>query len=481
MEGINLVTISLVVVAVYSIRRYIIIYHTLTDIPTVGSSGFVSTYWGIFDHLKNANGLLEQGTPIPSSRFTRPSDGNYTLVVTARLADAKKASDDELSAQFGTNDVLQAEFTLGPEVAWDPLPCHHNFSWTSHSLQLQNHIPLTEDWIEVPAMEVLMKMVSRISNRMIVGLPLCHNQEFLDINVKYTTQVITSSVLLRMFPKFLRPFAAKVVCTTQGSYRRLRKIAEPMLQERLDNDEQFGKSYAGRPNDLISWLLEFAQGSQRSIRDLCVRILAANFGALHTTTVTLTHILFDLATNPQYIDPLRAEIEKITDEHGWSKASLQKMKKLDSLMKESSRMWGILAITSSRLVMKAFTFSNGQVIPPGYLINFTARAIHWDEANFEDPHEFKPFRFSNMRDKEGQEVFHSFVTLEPDFVPFGIPNRHACPGRFFAATEIKGILAHLITTYDFKFEDDKRPKNIQIAEAISPSPTAKLLFRKRRI
>ncbi|KAH8828952.1 cytochrome P450 [Flagelloscypha sp. PMI_526] len=497
MEGISLGTVSLGVVAVYGIRRYFIIHHILIDIPTVGSSGFFSTYWGIFDHLKNANGLLEQGYHrYPDSVFKIYTSLGWQLYAGghARLADAKKAADDELSAQFGINDAFQAEFTMGPEVAWDPNhsiaairgPLTRNIAKIYPEMREEtiasatDHIPLTEDWTEVPVVDVLMRMVSRISNRVFVGLPLCHNQELLDINVKYSMQVITSAVLLRMFPKFLRPFAAKIVCTTQGSYRRLRNILEPMLQERLDNDEQFGKSYVGRPNDLVSWLLEFAQGSQRSIRDLCIRILGANFAALHTTTVTVTHALFDLATNPQYIGPLREEIEKITNEHGWSKASLQKMKKLDSLMKESTRMWGVLAANSSRLVMKTFTFSNGQVVPPGYILTFTARAIHRDEANFEDPNDFRPFRFSEMRDKEGQEVFHSFVTLDPDFVPFGIPNRHACPGRFFAATEIKGILAHLIMTYDFKFEDGQRPKNIEIAEAISPSPKARLLFRKRK-
>ncbi|KAH8828949.1 cytochrome P450 [Flagelloscypha sp. PMI_526] len=497
MELISWRTLPIVVVAVYVVRRYFTIYHTLTSIPTIGPSGFFTTYWGIFHYLTNARTFLEEGyRKYPDTVFKIYTSTGWRLYAGghARLADAKKAADDELSFIDGANDSLQAEFTMGPEIAWDPYhanairgPLTRNITTIYPEMREEtiasatDHIPLTEDWIEVPAMEVLMRMVSRISNRMIVGLPFCHNQEFLDINVKYTLRVITSATLLRFFPEILRPFAAKIVCSTHGSYRRLRKIIEPMLQERLDHDEQFGKSYAGRPKDLVSWLLEVAQGSQRSIRDLCIRILTVNFAALHTTTMTVTHVLFDLATNPQYIDPLREEIETITNEHGWSKTSLQKMRKLDSLMKESTRMWGISPVSSGRQVMKEFTFSNGQVVPPGYILNFTASSIQRDEANFENPHEFRPFRFSDMRDEEGQGVFHSFVTLDPDFILFGIPNRHACPGRFFAAVEIKGILAHLITTYDFKFGDGQRPKNIEIAEGISPNPTAKLLFRKRRL
>ncbi|KAH8828884.1 cytochrome P450 [Flagelloscypha sp. PMI_526] len=497
MEFISLKTISAVVVAIYIVHRYFKIYHTLTNIPTIGPSGFFTTYWGIIDYFKNTNSFLEEGyRKYPDTVFKIYASTGWRLYAggRARLADAKKAADDELSFVVGTNESLQTEFTIGPEAAWDPYhaiavrgPLTRNINMIYPEMREEtiasatDHIPLTEDWTEVPAMDVLMMIVSRISNRMIVGLPLCRNRDFLDTNIKYTMQVSTSAVLVRMFPSFLRPLAAKIVCSTHGSYRSLRKIVEPMLQERLDNDEQFGKCYAGRPNDLVSWLLEVAQGSQRTIRDLCIRILAANFAALHTTTMTVTHALFDLATNPQYINPLREEVEAVTNEHGWSKASLHKMKKLDSLVKESSRMWGIAATSSARQVMKEFSFSNGQVIPPGYVLNFTARAIHRNEANFENPHEFKPFRFADMRDEEGQGVFHSFVTLEPDFVLFGIPNRHACPGRFFAATEIKGILAHLITMYDFKFEDGQRPKNLEFGEVLSPNPTAKLLFRKRRL
>ncbi|KAH8828951.1 cytochrome P450 [Flagelloscypha sp. PMI_526] len=486
-------TIPLGVIAVYVVHRYFTIYHTLKNIPTVGPSGFFTTYSGIFDFFKNANSIFEEGYRKVFKIYTVTGWRLYASG-RARLADAKKAADDELSFIDAANEGLQAEFTLGPEIAWDPYhvatvrgPLTRNLTTIYPEMREEtvasatDHIPLSEDWVEVPAMEGLMKMVSRISNRMIVGLPLCHNQEYLDINVKYTMQVITNALLLRMLPHSLRPFVAKVVCSTHYSYRRIKKIIGPMLQERLDNDEQFGKSYAGRPNDFISWLLDTAQGSQRTIRDLCVRILALNFAALHTTTMTVTHALFDLATNPQYIDPLREEVEAITKEHGWSKASLQKMKKLDSFMRESTRMWGLSPVSSGRLVMKEFTFSNGQVVPPGYILNFIARSIHRDEANFENPLEFRPFRFSDMRDEEGQGVFHSFVTLEPDFVLFGIPNRHACPGRFFAAVEIKGILAHLITTYDFKTEDGQRPKNIEFGEGFSPNPKAKLLFRKRRL
>ncbi len=40
---------------------------------------------------------------------------------------------------------------------------------------------------------------------------------------------------------------------------------------------------------------------------------------------TLTHALFDLASMPQYIQPLRTEIESVIATDGWTKLSMDKM------------------------------------------------------------------------------------------------------------------------------------------------------------
>ena len=58
-------------------------------------------------------------------------------------------------------------------------------------------------------------------------------------------------------------------------------------------------------------------------------------------------------------------------------------------------------------------------------------------------------------------------------------NAHS-PGRFFAVTMMKMIMAHLLLNYDIKaIEDGVRPKNITLGSVITPDPRAKLLIRKR--
>jgi cytochrome P450 len=45
-----------------------------------------------------------------------------------------------------------------------------------------------------------------------------------------------------------------------------------------------------------------------------------------------------------------------------------------------------------------------------------------------------------------------FTSTAADSLYFG-HGKHACPGRFFAATELRLLLAHLVTHYDLRLPD----------------------------
>lgn len=56
---------------------------------------------------------------------------------------------------------------------------------------------------------------------------------------------------------------------------------------------------------------------------------------------SVTHALYDLAERPELLKPLREEIEPLVKEEGWTKNSMAKMRKLDSLLRESQRHNGV--------------------------------------------------------------------------------------------------------------------------------------------
>ena len=48
--------------------------------------------------------------------------------------------------------------------------------------------------------------------------------------------------------------------------------------------------------------------------------------------------LYYLATFPEYIQPIREEVEEVVKSEGWTKAGLDQMHKVDSFIKESQRL-----------------------------------------------------------------------------------------------------------------------------------------------
>ncbi len=81
----------------------------------------------------------------------------------------------------------------------------------------------------------------------------------------------------------------------------------------------------------------------------------------------------------------------------------------------------------------------------------------------------------NYRNKEQ----YQFVTVTKDFMAFGY-GRHACPGRFFAANEIKLMLANILNQYDIKMPDGEteRYPNLDMGMDSLPDPTRTIMFKK---
>ena len=56
------------------------------------------------------------------------------------------------------------------------------------------------------------------------------------------------------------------------------------------------------------------------------------------------------------------------------------------------------------------------------------------------------------------------------------------PGRFFAANELKAMLAYIVLNYDLKLTsaDATRPANVYFANTVLPNQTGQVMFRKRQ-
>jgi cytochrome P450 len=74
---------------------------------------------------------------------------------------------------------------------------------------------------------------------------------------------------------------------------------------------------------------------------------------------------------------------------------------------------------------------------------------------------------------------YQFVATTKEFMGFGY-GRHACPGRFFAANEIKLIIARLLLDFDIRMPDGVTEPYKPIRNGLDqrPDPSKMIMLRR---
>ncbi|KAI6098493.1 cytochrome P450 [Pisolithus sp. B1] len=464
-------------------------YLELDHIPSVGYSSWLGSYVSAVKYVSNASQILQEGYAKHKETPFRVPTLNRWIVVIGRshLEDIKNSMDDELSLTETANDSIKADYLFGPEIGANPY--HISIVRIHLTRNLGLYYPDIRDevytafeelldlkdnaWKSVVAAETVREIVCRVSNRTFVGLPLCRDADWIDLNSRFAIDLATDANILKMFPMFLVPLVSKILPNTAASIRRAMKHLDPIIKERLSCMRERGDDWCDKPNDVLQWLIDEKQES--STKQLTLRVLTINFASIHT----FAQALYNLAAHPQYVQPLREEVEAVIRQHGWTKEAIALMRKVDSFLAETLRLEGVTTTSVQRKAMKNLTLSDGTFIPMGTHLSVLTHAIHHDSAVYENPGVFDPFRFSRLHDNESENARHGMVTVTRDYFPFGY-GKHACPGRFLACNELKTMLAHILTSYDVKFEDSiSRPTSMHWDLNIIADPTARVMFRKR--
>ncbi|KAL7271521.1 hypothetical protein RUND412_005713, partial [Rhizina undulata] len=471
------------------------------DVPSHGiPPGILGPWKASLDFDCNAETVIREGYAKYSptgGMFKMATWSRYRVFITdpKHIDELKRAPEESLSFMQAARKMTAAEYTTNPDNRDDgflhpiiqksltnQLSAILNDVSEEASMAFNENLKLTRgtDWTKVKVVDVMVKVISQTTNRMFVGLPLCRNKEFLSICLRYATRASTTGQILDMSPRIFRPFIAWYLLNRTQRLKELMVFLSPIFDERKEKMRTLGDKWTDKPNDSIQWVLEEAKGTHMDTNEkMSLQIMLINFAATHTTSMSIAHALYDLAVHPQFIPEIREEIKAVLEEEGgWTKQGLTKMKKLDSALKESQRMNGIARITMTRICMKPFQFTGSKtVFPTGTFIGAPTTAIHHEASIYENPLEFDAFRFSKMREREGEGAKHQMVSTTDDFLAFG-HGKHACPGRFFAVNELKILMSHIILNYDFKVENGTRPANIYAGSACIPHPTAELLFKK---
>ncbi|KAK0212143.1 cytochrome P450 [Desarmillaria ectypa] len=477
------------------VRKALVTRAKLKHIPTVGSSGLITSWIDALKFIFHGKSIIQEGyAKYYGSAFKVPLIDKWLIVVSGpeKVDDIRKSSLEQLSSLDANIDLLQMNHTMGPNLCVDPYQAEvvrgaltRNIVTCFADIQdeikaaFEDNIPMTEDWMEVSAYQAILQIVCRASNRMFIGLPICRDPDYIKLNIDFTIDVFVYARIINLFPRIVKPILGSLFTPRRRAIAKMEKFLDETIRERLHQESVHGKDWPGKPNDLLSWLLDATHGikERRTVQDLSTRMLSLNLGAIRTTSMTFTTALYTLATHPEYVETLRTEVESVIKEEGCTKAAMGKMDQLDSFLKEAQRVYGSVGVSGMRRVARSdFVFSDGTVIPAGNEIAVAALATNTDERNYENPSEFKPWRFSDRRKQEGENIRHRMVTPSLDFIFFG-HGRPACPGRFFAVNELKALMSYVLLNFDVKM--DRLPSPMWLAGDQIPDQGTKVLFRKR--
>ncbi|KAL1856865.1 hypothetical protein Daus18300_010628 [Diaporthe australafricana] len=302
-------------------------------------------------------------------------------------------------------------------------------------------LPSSETWERAEVQQDLVQIVGRVIGRIMVGAPLNRNSAWLNASIDHAIAVIMFSFWLRQFPDLLRPYIAPFMPYKRRLERSKRVIAasvRPLIAQH--SSRKTGIQAPPESGRLVRWLLERYEPkesplvSSHIVKDhntLC-------FAAIHGPNFLLVQALIDLASYPQYVTPLRKEIDReLTSApfEEWTRETVERLEFLDAFCKESSR-------------------TNPQSV---YI---------------EDPGSFYPERWMRDRSNPHPDANFKFGSATLDSLTFGL-GRHACPGRSLGTAMVKSILAYIVSRWDVRLGGGQkgRPDNIHMDfQAMPPVP-----------
>lgn len=152
------------------------------------------------------------------------------------------------------------------------------------------------------------------------------------------------SFWLRQFPDFLRPYIALFMPYKRRLERSKRVIAasvRPLIEQHSTRKtEEQASPESGR---LVQWLVE-RYDPKESPQLISSHIIKDHntlcFAAIHGPNFLLIPALIDLTSYPQFVTPLRKEIDQeLTSApfEEWTRETAERLEFLDAFCKESSR------------------------------------------------------------------------------------------------------------------------------------------------
>ncbi|KAI1760692.1 cytochrome P450 [Hypoxylon sp. FL1150] len=342
----------------------------------------------------------------------------------------------------------------------------------------------SSDWHEMALSPAIHEITTKVATRVFLGKEFCRNDDWIRVTEGYTHSWAMGSSELHLWPRpllMLVQYALPWCKSAIAQATEARQMLAPVIAERQRMIQAAVAAGQEVPkfDDAIEWLGE--EAARRGL--VCDAAMVGDFQlvltmvAIHTTSDLLQQFIVDLAQHPETLQQIRHEVVKQLQAGGLTKESLHKMPLLDSAIKETQRLKPIQFLLLRRRAQEDIQFSNGLYLKKGTRTWIDTSRMR-DPAAYENPEEWDATRFLKLRSQPGRTNEAYLVSPGPDHFGFGY-GIHACPGRFFAAHELKVIVCHLLVKYEWKLAPETDVKPFYLGETSLANPGTKMLFKRR--
>ncbi|KAM7200669.1 Cytochrome P450 [Naviculisporaceae sp. PSN 640] len=339
----------------------------------------------------------------------------------------------------------------------------------------------------------------------LLGEDMANNRQWITVSQSFPMAVMIAVFICHAVPRMLRPIVATFAfLPAWGIYWYMHILLRPMVKrdiQRIAQQSSSEKERAAEKYPMTAWLLSRYQQEQNSngdghqlepksvlINQILHDYIVLSFEATASTAATIYFILGELVTRPGLVEELREEMKTMQD----GNRGVESLDKLDSVMRESSRVNNFNHLSLFRRLLKPAQFSTGPPVtfPAGSLLCVDAYSIANSPVLWKDPgpEVFDPLRFwkltrkrsHSMDEEDGNNKLYKFTSLGSDAPGWG-GGSQACPGRVFAGNTIKLFLTKLLMEYDIGLaEGEKKPSRSSMPNgAVAPDMGAGIMLRRR--
>ncbi|KAI1158001.1 cytochrome P450 [Nemania serpens] len=341
--------------------------------------------------------------------------------------------------------------------------------------------------VHVSVYPAMMNIVVLLNARSLFGEDLIKNTKFMVSALGYVEETLLNAEVVKLLPGFLAPVVGGVLSSCLNSHKTFFNSLIPATEQRLRENEMKSNGHEiPQRTDCIQWIIETAPKQQPwSAERVIYELMAIWFGSVHILTTTIIYVIHDLCLHPEYIEPIRQELQTSYEDFERTGRGLPL---LDSFIKESARLTPVESMSVRRSALQPFSLSDGTKVAVGEWACAPAGAIYKYDKYYPSPETFSGFRFVEPASLPSSHAGATTAVKQPkpskltdvdySFLMWGT-GRMACPGRYYASAFMKVVIAQLLMSYDFKLAKPEAPRWVSWRVAKIPRPWTKVIFTAR--